>query len=337
MSSNLPVSDQALVTARSEEVPRTARSAIVGSQGPDAGAIDPMEESPPSHSPTRNPSPSSASQQNAPPRRGPELVDWSPSAKISLWGAMGLGVVVSVVLHGAVLLLPMPKEPDKVALPLSAQEAPIRVTNLPKTTPARSTPSPSPARSTPAQRRADRAATPKPKPKVNQPNRVVVPKPQTAKPAPAPSAAPSPSPNPTPSPTPSPSPSPEPSPSPTPQGLPALAGLNAGGAACAPDRPDGCYSLPENLSIHSVTPEVIQNSLGPDVTVAEIPAIYENTEQAREFVVSDPRRDSADQVVGYYYVISTQVRGQVGAIIVGSRDRLLSLDAIQAAAGAEIN
>ncbi len=335
MSSNLPVSDQALATVRSEEVPRTARSAIVENQGPDAGAIDPMEESPPSHSPTRNPLPSSTSQQNAPPRRGPELGDWSPSAKISLWGAMGLGVVVSVVLHGAVLLLPMPKESDKVALPLSAQEAPIRVTNLPKTTPTRPTPSPSPARSTPAQRRADRAAIPKPKPKVNQPNRVVVPKPQTAKPSPAPSAAPSPTPNPTPSPTPSPSPSPEPSP--TPQGLPALAGLNAGGAACAPDRPDGCYSLPENLSIHSVTPEVIQNSLGPDVTVAEIPTIYENTEQAREFVVSDPRRDSADQVVGYYYVISTQVRGQVGAIVVGSRDRLLSLDAIQAAAGAEIN
>lgn len=333
MSSNLPVSNQALVTVRSEEVPRTARSVTVENQGPNAGAIDPTEESPPSHSPTRNPSLSSASQQNAPLGQGPELGDWSPSAKISLWGAMGLGVVVSVVLHGAVLLLPMPKESDKVALPLSAQEAPIRVTNLPKTTPNRSTPSPSPARSTPAQRRADRAATPKPKPKVNQPNRVVVPKPQSAKPAPAPSAAPSP--NPTPSPTPSPSPAP--SPSPTPQGLPALAGLNAGGAACAPDRPDGCYSLPENLSIHSVTSEVIQNSLGPDVTVAEIPTIYENTEQAREFVVSDLRRDSADQVVGYYYVISTQVRGQVGAIIVGSRDRLLSLDVIQAAAGAEIN
>lgn len=282
-----------------------------------------------------------------------------PADRWSPWGAIGVGAAVSVALHVGVLWLPMQKAQKPAALPLVTQDKPVPVRLVRSAPGGRSTLVSTPKRSIPAQaaqaspggdrpaprltadtrdrrsrppqstgparrRSAATAATPGPR---NRPS----PTPDRAAAGPASNASPSPDPNPDPSPDPGPDLNPSPTPTPAPQGLPGLAGLDAGEAACPPGQ--SCYRLPDNFSVHSVTTELLQNSLGSGVQVRELPSIYENTEAAREFEVAKLNGGQSTEIIGYYYVVSTQVQGQVGAIVFGSRDRLLSLDAIQNAAG----
>ncbi|TAD76474.1 MAG: hypothetical protein EA001_11950 [Oscillatoriales cyanobacterium] len=251
-----------------------------------------------------------------------------PTDRWLVWGAIGVGAAISVAIHVGVLLLPMQKAKKPATLPLVNPEKPVSV-GLIRSAGPRSTPMPSPNRSPATQapkppKSSQSRDRPAASSTANRPTQQRRSRP-TSSPTQQPSTSPKQSPTPDlrtpPSPSGSPLPSPNPGsippvdPPPTPQGLPGLVGLDAGQTACATGQ--SCYSLPDNFSVHSVTPELIQNSLGSGVEVRELPSIYENTEAAREFEVSQPNSGQSAKIIGYYYVISTQVQGQVGAIIFG--------------------
>lgn len=273
-----------------------------------------------------------------------------------LWLVSGAAAIAA---HGVILALPMATPEETIQLPPPAPKAAvIPLTALPTPTPtpqkapqrkaepapARSPqarPSAAPSRSTAAPSRAAQRPAASPSPKPAPPENSQKPDPS---PSPTPSATPSPSPSPSPSPgstpdpndpldqgldltqnpPPSPEPDPEPEPKPDPQGLPSLPGLPVSEGGCGAGA--SCYGLPDNFGVHSITAQRIQDALGGQVIVRENSDLYDRTEQAREFILS--HADSEEEI-GYYYVISTPIAGQVGAVMLGSRDRLSTLEEIR--------
>lgn len=150
----------------------------------------------------------------------------------------GVMVVVASLIHGGVLLIPLPPSPPPPEPELDQVEN-VPITRLP-------TPTPIP----PAKSQRPESQTPPPnpqppKPPLNpQPPRISAPPPspqpsQTQPPSPQPSPAPTPSPNPQPEPEPKPIPSPEPEP---PDLIPDFPHVSGAVAGCQ-GRED-CYAVP---------------------------------------------------------------------------------------------
>ena len=108
-------------------------------------------------------------------------------------------------------------------------------------------------------------------------------------------------------------------------------GLPEAGEACGSS---DCYSLPPGVGIHdgNLLGDILRDSLGEGVTIEQSQAFYDNTETAREFIVS---RGNPPEVVAYYYVVSSQTAA--GTVILGRQasDRLSTLEELQAAARGE--